>query len=89
MTSDQRLRLIRPFRHALLSKARFQLTRPYEARHEFRPIGMVSGAVKLSVRPIASAPIRGYPARSAARWLSPDHGCSLGDSDRQGAALSQ
>jgi len=37
------------FWQAFLSRARFQLTRPYEARHEFRPLGMVSGDVKLTV----------------------------------------
>ena len=40
------------FWHTLLGKARFRLARPYEARHEFKPLGSVSGNVELSVEEV-------------------------------------
>ena len=40
------------FWHALLSRCRFRLTRDYEARHTFAPMGMVSGKVSLTFDPL-------------------------------------
>ena len=40
------------FWHTLLGKARFQLARPYPARHEFKPLGSVSGKVELIVEAV-------------------------------------
>jgi cytochrome P450 len=40
------------FWHRMLSSSRsFRLTRDYEARHTFTPMGMVSGAVRLTMEP--------------------------------------
>lgn len=35
--------------HSLLRKARFRLARPYRARHQLTPLGMVSGKVHLAL----------------------------------------
>jgi cytochrome P450 len=43
------------FWHTLLGKARFRLAHPYEARHEFQPLGIVSGEVRLVVESVAAA----------------------------------
>ncbi len=40
------------FWHSLLRKARFRLTKPYEARHTLTPLGVVSGKVALTVEPL-------------------------------------
>lgn len=40
------------FWHTMLSRCRFRLARPYRARHEFRPLGVVSGDVELIVEPL-------------------------------------
>jgi cytochrome P450 len=40
------------FWYQFLRKARIRLARPYEARHEYRPLGMVSGDVSLVVEPL-------------------------------------
>lgn len=40
------------FWHALGSRARFRLAAPYSARHEFRPLGVVSGPVDLTLEPL-------------------------------------
>jgi len=40
------------FWHTLLRKARFQFARPYPARHEFKPLGSVSGDVELIVEAV-------------------------------------
>ena len=40
------------FWYQFLRKARIRLAQPYEARHEFRPLGMVSGDVALVVEPL-------------------------------------
>lgn len=40
------------FWYQFLRKARIHLTRPYEARHQYRPLGMVSGDVSLVVDPV-------------------------------------
>jgi cytochrome P450 len=40
------------FWHAFLGRARFRLARPYRARHQFRPLGCVSGDVELIVEPL-------------------------------------
>jgi cytochrome P450 len=40
------------FWHQFLRKARIRLTKPYRARHECRPLGMVSGDVSLIVEPL-------------------------------------
>ncbi|MEM7139184.1 MAG: cytochrome P450 [Myxococcota bacterium] len=51
------------FWHAFGTRARFKLAEPYEARHEFRPLGMVSGDVDMIVEPLAVAPTaRNVPA---------------------------
>ena len=39
------------FWYQFLRKARIRLAEPYEARHECRPLGMVSGNVSLVVEP--------------------------------------
>jgi cytochrome P450 len=39
------------FWHAFLSRARIRLAKPYTARHKFLPLGVVSGAVDLTVEP--------------------------------------
>ena len=38
---------VRAFWHALLSRCRFRLHRRYDARHQYLPIGIVSGDVAL------------------------------------------
>lgn len=43
------------FFHQFLSAARFRLARPYEARHTFTPMGMVSGDVDLLLGPARPA----------------------------------
>ena len=40
------------FWYQFLRKARIRLAKPYEARHEYRPLGMVSGDVSLIVEPL-------------------------------------
>lgn len=40
------------FWYQFLRRARIRLARPYEARHEYRPLGMVSGDVSLVVEPL-------------------------------------
>lgn len=40
------------FWYQFLRKARVRLAHPYEARHEYRPLGMVSGDVSLVVEPL-------------------------------------
>jgi cytochrome P450 len=40
------------FWYQFLRKARIRLARPYEARHEYHPLGMVSGDVSLVVEPL-------------------------------------
>jgi cytochrome P450 len=40
---------IKAFWHAMLSRCRFRLARPYDARHTYHPIGIVSGDVELIV----------------------------------------
>jgi cytochrome P450 len=40
------------FWYQFLRKARIRLARPYEARHEYHPLGMVSGDVSLVVEPV-------------------------------------
>lgn len=40
------------FWHAFSSRARFRLAQPYQARHEFTPLGMVSGNVELIVESV-------------------------------------
>lgn len=45
------------FWHAVGTRARFRLAEPYQAKHEFRPLGMVSGDVELLIEP--------YPGRSS------------------------
>ena len=42
------------FWYQFLRKARIRLGRPYEARHEYRPLGMVSGDVSLVVEPLSA-----------------------------------
>lgn len=39
------------FWHVMLSKCRFELARPYEARHQLVPLGIVSGDVGLALHP--------------------------------------
>jgi cytochrome P450 len=39
------------FWHAMLRKCRFELRRPYDARHELVPLGIVSGDVGLALHP--------------------------------------
>jgi len=39
------------FWYATLRRARIRLARPYTARHQFAPIGCVSGEVELVVEP--------------------------------------
>ena len=39
------------FWYQFLRRARIRLAHPYEARHEYRPLGMVSGDVSLVVDP--------------------------------------
>lgn len=43
------------FWYQFLRKARIRLAQPYEAQHEYRPIGMVSGDVSLVVEPLWAA----------------------------------
>jgi cytochrome P450 len=38
------------FWHVMLSRCKFELARPYEAVHQLRPLGMVSGDVELTLR---------------------------------------
>ncbi len=45
------------FWHAFLTRASFRLSKPYTARHELKPIGMVSGRVELYVDPVAVRPL--------------------------------
>jgi hypothetical protein len=40
------------FWYQLLRKARIRLARPYEARHEYRPLGLVSDDVSIVVEPV-------------------------------------
>lgn len=40
------------FWYQFLRKARFRLAKPYEARHECRPLGLVSGNVSLAIEPV-------------------------------------
>jgi len=39
------------FWHVMLSKCRFELAKPYDARHQFLPLGIVSGDVGLALHP--------------------------------------
>jgi cytochrome P450 len=43
---------IRAFWHAMLRRCRFRLERGYEARHGYRPIGIVSGDVAVTLERI-------------------------------------
>lgn len=45
------------FWHAFLSRASFRLAKPYEAHHELKPLGMVSGRVELYVDAVAVRPL--------------------------------
>lgn len=43
---------VKVFWHRLLRDCRFRLTRDYEARHQFTPMGMVSGKVRITLEPL-------------------------------------
>ena len=44
---------IKVFWHRLLTTCRFRLTPDYEARHQFTPMGMVTGKVGVTLEPLA------------------------------------
>jgi len=44
---------VKAFWHAMLPRCRFRLAADYDARHEYKPMGSVSGPVKLVVEEIA------------------------------------
>jgi hypothetical protein len=44
---------MKAFWHRLLRSCRFRLTRDYEARHTFTPMGIVSGPVALTLEALA------------------------------------
>jgi len=46
------------FWYQFLRKARIRLAQPYEARHEYRPLGMVSGDVALEIEALQAERIQ-------------------------------
>jgi cytochrome P450 len=42
---------VKAFWHAMLQRCRFRLATPYEARHGYLPIGILSGDIDLIVEP--------------------------------------
>lgn len=68
----------RAFWHAFLTRASFRLVKPYAARHELKPLGMVSGRVEFYVDPVAVRPLPSvrfgvdaelpHPADQACPW---------------------
>jgi cytochrome P450 len=45
---------VKAFWCAVLSRCRFRLETPYEARHSYAPLGAVSGGVALSIEPLSA-----------------------------------
>jgi low affinity Fe/Cu permease len=64
---------VKAFCHAMLTRCRFRVPPDYNARHTYVPLGVVSGAVRLGVEPVAR---RARGARGGVWWL---RGCPMPD----------